>query len=144
MGDGITAEFDLGAIQCQYHIPMYSAKRASDVLLHDRKPQCIPQCMTLSFKLKRSSCLGGTGELSSLAITLCLACTRIEVTNNDYALLLHLQKIIFLLVLFLLLRSGVHHGLVLVLGVHGGGHFDLFLVNSNATADSRRCRCGGR
>lgn len=142
MGNGVTAEFDLGAIQCQYHIPIFSAKKVSDVLLHNRKPQRIPQCMTLAFKLERSGCLGGARELSSLEPLLLYL--QVKETNNDYALLLHLQKIIFLLVLFLLLRGGVHHGLVLVLGVHGGGHFDLYLVDSNATADSRGCKCGGR
>lgn len=65
MGDGITAEFNLGAIQCQYKTPKYS-KTVSDVLLHDRKPQRIAQCMTFAFELERSSRLGGTRELSSL------------------------------------------------------------------------------
>ena len=47
-------------------------------------------------------------------------------TNNNYALLLHLQLIgldLWLLELLLLvLRGGVHHGLVLVLRVDGGRH----------------------
>jgi len=65
MGNGITAEFDLGAIECEYNIPTYSAK--GELLFHNRKPQRIPQCMTLAFKLERSGCLGSAGELSCIS-----------------------------------------------------------------------------
>ena len=53
-----------------------------------------------------------------------------EGTNNNYALLFHLQNLIglglwlleLLELLLLVLRGGVHHGLVLVLRVNGRRH----------------------
>lgn len=48
-------------------------------------------------------------------------------SNQDYALLFHLQQLVVfgcldLLVLVVVLRGSVHHGLVLILVLHGGRH----------------------
>lgn len=86
--------------------------------------------MTLPFKLERSSSFGSTGKLcesqSAMHSLQINEYRKLRGTNNNYALLLHLQLIgldLWLLeLLFLVLRSGVHHGLVLVLRVDGGRH----------------------
>src|SRR5699024_10999508 len=82
------------------------------------------------FKLERSSSFGSTGKLcepqSAMHSLQVNEDRKLRGTNNNYALLLHLQLIglnLWLLELLLLvLWGGVHHGLVLVLRVDGGRH----------------------
>ena len=89
--------------------------------------------MTLPFKLERSSSFGSTGKLcesqSAMHSLQINEYRNLRGTNNNYALLLHLQLIgldLWLLelleLLLLVLRGGVHHGLVLVLRVNGRRH----------------------
>jgi hypothetical protein len=125
MRDGVTAELDVGAVGHQHDGSARERRGDLNSLLHNRKPQCIPQRMPLVIELERSSGLGGSGQLSSKPVSQKDGQAGSGDTHNYHAGILHLQNILLLRLGLglLVLRRSVDHRLVVVLGVDGFRHY---------------------